>query len=268
MSVLRALSRAIPRAAARSMTTATLASPARQGARVLRSPLGFQAVRNMSSAEIVARQAGEVRNHPGPAKVVAKVKATQAMMMGSAWTNISSKKLDEMVEGVGTGRDFVNSLSPDEEASVSEAVAAKGQVPEAVAAVEEAEAVLTAAIKSDQLFDLVRDLRMEMEDFGTRGDGDNIPGSFSADWDKRLDEVFTEYSTLLEGASPLFAQARTFSKLVRESPGFSQKGVPDFIKLERELGYQFLLIKRVVHIESFRFLYPKVHPSGFSATSD
>mmetsp|Transcript_39817 Transcript_39817/g.93584 ORF Transcript_39817/g.93584 Transcript_39817/m.93584 type:complete len:227 (+) Transcript_39817:41-721(+) len=226
MSVLRALSRAIPRAAARSMTTATLASPARQGARVLRSPLGFQAVRNMSSAEIVARQAGEV---------VAKVKATQAMMMGSAWTNISSKKLDEMVEGVGTGRDFVNSLSPDEEASV----------PEAVAAVEEAEAVLTAAIKSDQLFDLVRDLRMEMEDFGTRGDGDNIPGSFSADWDKRLDEVFTEYSTLLEGASPLFAQ-----------------------KLERELGYQFLLIKRVVHIESFRFLYPKVHPSGFSATSD
>ena len=58
----RTLARAIPRAAARSMTTTILASPARRGARVLRAPLGFQAVRSMSSAEIVARQAGEVRN--------------------------------------------------------------------------------------------------------------------------------------------------------------------------------------------------------------
>jgi hypothetical protein len=118
-------------------------------------------------------------------------------------------------------------------------------VPEAVAMVESAEAMLLAAIAADKMAGEVKSLRMEMEDLGTTGEGDDKPGSFTAEWDRRLQAIFEGYAGLLEGAAPEFAQ-----------------------KLERELGYQVLLLKRVVHIDGFRYLYPKVHPSGFSATAD
>jgi hypothetical protein len=36
----------------------------------------------------------------------------------------------------------------------------------------------------------------------------------------------------------------------------------------QELGYQLLLLKRIMHIDSFRFTHPRVHPSGFSASAD
>lgn len=39
-------------------------------------------------------------------------------------------------------------------------------------------------------------------------------------------------------------------------------------RLENELGYELLLLKRVMHIDAFRYNFPRVHPSGFSASAD
>jgi hypothetical protein len=47
-------------------------------------------------------------------QVAATVKATKEKMMRTEWTKIDADGLDAMVEGVGTGRDFLNSLSAEE----------------------------------------------------------------------------------------------------------------------------------------------------------
>jgi len=57
----RTVSRSISRGAVRAIFTTSLASPVRQAARTLRSPVGFQVARQMSSSsEIVAQQASQV----------------------------------------------------------------------------------------------------------------------------------------------------------------------------------------------------------------
>jgi hypothetical protein len=102
-----------------------------------------------------------------------------------------------MVEGVGRGRDLINSLSPEEAKS---AEAAKGLV----STVEAAEARLTAAIKSDELAYEAKNLRMEMEDLGTTGDGDNKPEAFKSEWETRFTQLMTNYSELLENCHASF----------------------------------------------------------------
>jgi hypothetical protein len=154
------------------------------------------------------------------------------------WSDVDAEELEEMVAGVGRGRDLVNSLSAGEAAA---AEAEKGLLT----AVENAEARLAAAIKCDELAHEAKELRMEMEDVGTTGDGDNKPESFQQQWDHRFDALMTNYAELLENSDASF-----------------------IAKVERDCGYQMLLLKRVVHVDYFRYSFPKVHPSGFSASAD
>jgi len=169
---------------------------------------------------------------------MATVKKAQDLIMAAKWNDIDSEELEDMVEGVGRGRDLVNSLSPEEATS---AEAQKGLL----SAVEAAEARLEAAIKSDHLAHEAKVLRMEMEDAGTTGDGDNKPEAFQTQWEVRMTSLLNEYAELLETCDGSF-----------------------IAKVERDCGYQFLLLKRVVQIDNFRYNFPKVHPSGFSASAD
>ena len=105
--------------------------------------------------------------------------------------------------------------------------------------------MLAAAIKSDELAVEAKYLRMEMEDVGTTGDSDNKPEAFVKQWEVRFGNLMNAYAELLEGCDGAFIG-----------------------KVERECGYQLLLLKRVVHVDNFRYVFPKVHPSGFSASAD
>jgi len=107
------------------------------------------------------------------------------------------------------------------------------------------EGMLATAIKCDQLCHDAHVLRLEIEDLGTEGDGDNKPGSFKKEWSDKVDVLFNAYSDMLDECHPGYVQ-----------------------RLENELGYQLLLLKRIMHIDSFRFTHPRVHPSGFSASAD
>jgi len=169
---------------------------------------------------------------------LATVAKAQDLIMAATWNDIDAEALEEMVEGVGRGRDLVNSLSAEEGAA---AEAEKGLLT----AVEGAEARLAAAIKCDELAHEAKDLRMEMEDVGTTGDGDNKPESFQKQWEVRFDVLMQSYAELLENCDASFIG-----------------------KVERDCGYQMLLLKRVVHVDYFRYSFPKVHPSGFSASAD
>uniref|UniRef100_A0A6T8G630 Uncharacterized protein n=1 Tax=Hemiselmis andersenii TaxID=464988 RepID=A0A6T8G630_HEMAN len=155
-----------------------------------------------------------------------------------SWAHLEPEALDDMVEKVGRCRDYCNSLS-DEESAAAEA---HNQV---VSQTDFIEGMLSTAIKCDQMSERVHHLRMEIEDFGTEGDGDNHPGAFQKQWKEEVDSIFNEYSDMLDECDPAYVQ-----------------------RLENELGYQLLLLKRVIHIPKFRYLYPRVHPSGFSATAD
>mmetsp|Transcript_27942 Transcript_27942/g.73732 ORF Transcript_27942/g.73732 Transcript_27942/m.73732 type:complete len:189 (-) Transcript_27942:183-749(-) len=156
----------------------------------------------------------------------------------NTWNDLDAVALDEIVATTGVCRDFVNSLKPEEEAAVEKATGA-------VSRVEALEDLLRTALKCDDLGRRVVDLRRTLEDFGTRGDGDSIPGAVKKEWDTEITKLFTEYAELLEKTSDKYVD-----------------------RVEKEVGYQFLLFKRVLHIDFFRYHFPKVHPSGFSASSD
>ena len=59
--------------------------------------------------------------------------------------------------------------------------------------------MLAAAIKSDELAVEAKYLRMEMEDVGTTGDGDNKPEAFVKQWEVRFGNLMNAYAELLEG---------------------------------------------------------------------
>lgn len=174
------------------------------------------------------------------ADVIKKAKLAEELLLDehNVWNDLDAFMLDEIVAATGVCRDFVNSLKPEEESIVEKANGA-------VSKTEAVEDMLRAALKCDELGARVHKLRVAVEDEGTRGDGDNIPGAFKKEWDVETDKLFNEYSTLLETVP---------SSLVP--------------RIERDLGYQFLLFKRTIHIDSFRYHFPKVHPSGFSASAD
>ncbi|EKX45818.1 hypothetical protein GUITHDRAFT_152574 [Guillardia theta CCMP2712] len=182
-----------------------------------------------SSFDVLLRQSDDVLN------VVRKMDTT---IMGLHWKNMDADDLEKIAEGIGRGRDLVNSLN-DEEAQVAE------REKKLVSTVEAAEHKLYAAIESDKLAAEAHDLRMLMEDLGTTGDGDNKPEAFQPAWEARIKSAFESYSDLLEKCDATIAA-----------------------KVERECGYEMLLLKRVCHIDGFRYHHPRVHPSGFSATCD
>mmetsp|Transcript_22549 Transcript_22549/g.56379 ORF Transcript_22549/g.56379 Transcript_22549/m.56379 type:complete len:239 (-) Transcript_22549:248-964(-) len=155
-----------------------------------------------------------------------------------SWAHLEPEALDEMVEKVGRCRDYCNSLSDDETAAAE----AHNAV---VSRTDFVEGMLATAIKCDQLSEQVHHLRMEIEDLGTEGDGDNHPGAFKKSWNDEVTHIFDTYADMLDECDPAYVQ-----------------------RLENELGYQLLLLKRVIHIPNFRYHFPRVHPSGFSATAD
>mmetsp|Transcript_41403 Transcript_41403/g.80904 ORF Transcript_41403/g.80904 Transcript_41403/m.80904 type:complete len:240 (-) Transcript_41403:38-757(-) len=155
-----------------------------------------------------------------------------------SWAHMEPDALDKMVESVGRCRDYCNSLSPEEAAAAD---AHNG----VLARTDFIEDMLKMAIRCDQLSHKAHELRMEIEDLGTSGDGENHPGSFTKKWDTEVDSLFNEYADMLDYCNPAYVQ-----------------------RLENELGYELLLLKRVMHIDNFRAKYPRVHPSGFSASSD
>lgn len=182
-----------------------------------------------TNLELVLRQADST---------MATVAEAEKLVMAANWNDLDAEELDDMAAGIGRGRDLINSLSVEEAKS---AEADKGLI----SAVEAAEARLAAAIKCDELAHEAKDLRMEMEDVGTTGDGDNKPEAFQKQWETRFTKLMNDYTELLENCHASFIG-----------------------KVERDCGYQLLLLKRVVHVDFFRYAFPKVHPSGFSASSD
>mmetsp|Transcript_30760 Transcript_30760/g.69353 ORF Transcript_30760/g.69353 Transcript_30760/m.69353 type:complete len:221 (-) Transcript_30760:899-1561(-) len=182
-----------------------------------------------SSFDVLLRQSDDV---------LKTVREMDSAIMNLKWTNIDAEDLDMIADGIGRGRDLVNGLN-NEEAEVAE------REKKLVSTVEAAEQKLSAAIESDKLAQEAHDLRMTMEDLGTTGDGDNKPEAFQPAWETRLKSLFESYSDLLEKFDSTIAS-----------------------KIERECGYELLLMKRVCHIDAFRYNHPRVHPSGFSATCD
>lgn len=160
------------------------------------------------------------------------------VMEKADWAHMDASTIEMLCDEIGRGRDFLNSLSHEDYQAIE---AAKGTA----SAVDRAEQMLVSCMKSDEINDKAHHLKMEMEDKGTAGDGDCRPENWQAAWGEELDSVFHEYAQLLEDTHP-----------------------DDVVKVERSVGYQLLLLKRVVHVDAFRYLYPKVHPSGFSASSD
>mmetsp|Transcript_18159 Transcript_18159/g.36769 ORF Transcript_18159/g.36769 Transcript_18159/m.36769 type:complete len:238 (+) Transcript_18159:121-834(+) len=169
---------------------------------------------------------------------MASVRKGQAFLESADWLHMTPFDFEAVCDDIGRGRDFLNSLAPQDFAAVE---AGKGTV----SCVERAEALLLSAMRSEDIAHRAKDLKMEMEDKGTAGDGDCRPENWQAGWGDALDAVFADYAELLEASHP-----------------------DDVVKIERSVGYELLLLKRVVHVDSFRFLYPKVHPSGFSASAD
>mmetsp|Transcript_34704 Transcript_34704/g.79161 ORF Transcript_34704/g.79161 Transcript_34704/m.79161 type:complete len:220 (+) Transcript_34704:2-661(+) len=163
-----------------------------------------------------------------------KLNAITKKILTEEWSEISASTWETSADTLASLRAFVNGLSEGD----------KIKCITLVEALEKAEETFALAVESYEFHEKVVDLRSLISDL-LSADG-NVKGTpIPTHLQERFAQTLEEYTGLLDHVP---AHCRH--------------------KFERDIGHQILLLKQMVHVESFRYNYPRVHPSGFSATAD